>query len=90
VGAFSLAEARPLEAVGVEAVLAPVEAMRGYPRVTVEPGVADQVRHGRVLDAVALGLEGAGPWAVIDADGTLLAVYEQYGGDQIKPAVVVG
>jgi tRNA pseudouridine55 synthase len=90
VGAFSLAEARPLEALGVEAVLPPVEAMRGYPRVIVEPGVADQVRHGRVLDAVALGLEGAGPWAVIDADGTLLAVYEPYEGDRIKPAVVVG
>jgi tRNA pseudouridine55 synthase len=90
VGAFSLAEARPVEALGLEAVLPPVEAMRGYPRVTVERGVADQVRHGRVLDAVALGLEGAGPWAVIDADGTLLAVYEPYEGDQIKPAVVVG
>jgi tRNA pseudouridine55 synthase len=90
VGAFSLAEARPVEALGEEAVLAPVEAMRGYPRVTVEPGVADQVRHGRVLDAVALELAGAGPWAVIDADGTLLAVYERYENDQVKPAVVIG
>jgi tRNA pseudouridine55 synthase len=90
VGAFSLAEARPVEALGVEAVLPAVEAMRGYPRVTVEPGVAGQVRHGRVLDAVALGLEGAGPWAFIDAEGTLLAVYEPYEGEQIKPAVVVG
>ena len=90
VGAFSLAEARPVEALGMDAVLPAVEAMRGYPRVTVEPGVADQVRHGRVLDAVALGLEGLGPWAVMDTDGTLLAVYESYEGDQIKPAVVVG
>jgi tRNA pseudouridine55 synthase len=90
VGAFSLAEARPIEALGMDAVLPAVEAMRGYPHVVVEPGVADQVRHGRVLDAAALGLEGAGPWAVIDTDGSLLAVYEPYEGGQIKPAVVVG
>ena len=71
-------------------MLPPMDAMRGYPLVDVEPGVADQVRHGQVLAAAPLGIEGAGPWAVIDADGALLAVYERYENDQVKPAVVIG
>jgi tRNA pseudouridine55 synthase len=90
VGAFSLADARPIEALGMDAVLPAVEAMRGYPHVVVEPDVGTQVRHGRVLGGTALGLEGVGPWALIDTDGALLAVYEPYEGGQIKPAVVVG
>jgi len=90
VGQFSVAEAKPVEALGLEVVLPPVEAMRGYPRVGVEPAIANEVRHGKVLDASALGAEGDGPWAVVDGDGTLLAVYEPYDNGRVKPAVVVG
>jgi tRNA pseudouridine55 synthase len=90
VGGFSISEAKPVEAVGLEDVLAPVEALRGYPRVAADARVTNDVGHGRVLDGGALGVEGAGPWAVVDSDGALLAVYEPYEGDQIKPAVVVG
>jgi tRNA pseudouridine55 synthase len=89
VGEFSLAEARPVEALGLETVLPPVETMRAYPRVEVEPRVADEVRHGRVLSGAALGVDGDGPWALVDGDGALLAVYEPYEGDQVKPAVVL-
>ena len=56
----------------------------------VEPAIANEVRHGKVLDASALGAEGDGPWAVVDGDGTLLAVYEPYDNGRVKPAVVVG
>ena len=90
VGPFSIGEARPVEGLGLEAVLPAVEAMRGYSRLVVEARVANEVRHGRVLGATALGVEGGGPWAVVDADGALLAVYEPYEEDQVKPAVVVG
>src|SRR5438270_703176 len=90
VGGFSIGDANAVEAVGLDDVLPAVEAMRGYSRIEVEAGVANEVRHGRVLSGTALGVEGAGPWAVVDADGALLAVYEPYEGDQIKPAVVVG
>jgi len=89
VGEFSLAEARPIERLGEDAVLQPVEAMRGYPRVTVDPGVAADVRHGKVLDASALGVDGDGPWAVDDEQGALLAVYERYERSRVKPAVVI-
>jgi hypothetical protein len=42
------------------------------------------IRHGRVLDRFA----GEGPWAVVDGQGTLLAVYESF-GEVVKPAVVI-
>jgi hypothetical protein len=42
------------------------------------------VRHGRVLDRFS----GDGPWAVVGADGALLAVYETFGAEA-KPAVVI-
>jgi len=89
VGEFSVREAKPVEALAVEDVLAPVEALRGYPQVRVEPHIASDVRHGKVLDAQALGVDGHGPWAIVDAEGVLLAVYERYDGGRVKPAVVL-
>ena len=89
VGRFAVTEARPVEALGPDAVLPPAEAMRGYAPVTVAPALADSVRHGRVLEAAALGADGEGPWAVIDADEELLAVYETYDEARVKPAVVI-
>ena len=32
---------------------------------------------------------GDGPWAMLDQDGNLLAVYEATDTDRIKPAVVI-
>jgi hypothetical protein len=52
--------------------------------VTVDDHAAGMVRHGRVLDR----FDGAGPWAVVDEQGSLLAVYELFGA-AAKPAVVI-
>jgi tRNA pseudouridine55 synthase len=81
VGSFGETEARPP---GECELIAPVEALRDYPRVAVDDAVADMVRHGRVLDR----FEGDGPWAVVDHGGALLAVYEAF-GTSAKPAVVI-
>ncbi|MGH9276602.1 MAG: tRNA pseudouridine(55) synthase TruB [Acidimicrobiales bacterium] len=89
IGSFSLDESRPLDEVGPGDVLAPVEVWRGRPRVEVPAEVAEAVGHGKVLDRPVLGVTGEGPWAVVDAGGTLLAVYEPYGPAQAKPAVVL-
>lgn len=81
VGSFSDAEARPPD----EAVLlTPLAAVRDYPHVQVSAAVADVVRHGRVLEPFG----GEGPWALVDADDQLLAMYERF-GDAAKPAVVL-
>jgi tRNA pseudouridine55 synthase len=89
VGEFSVAEAQLVEKLGVEAVLPPVEAMRGYPPVAVDEAVAGDVRHGKVLEAAALAVDGDGPWAIVDMAGDLLAVYEPYDDARVKPAVVI-
>jgi tRNA pseudouridine55 synthase len=89
VGPFGIDEAVPLEKLGPELLLPPVEALRGRPRLTVGDEVAAAVRHGRVLEADALGATGDGPWAVLAPDATLLAVYERHRGTTVKPGVVV-
>jgi tRNA pseudouridine55 synthase len=86
VGSFSLADAVALEDLGREHVLAPVEALRGYPVEAVDADVAATVAHGAVLDKV---WGGDGPWAVVDASGALLAVYELRPDGRVKPSVVM-
>jgi tRNA pseudouridine55 synthase len=81
VGSFGESEARSPDQ---SEVMAPVEALRDYDRVVVDDVAAEMVRHGRVLDR----FDGEGPWAVVDQQGSLLAVYEAFGA-AAKPAVVV-
>jgi tRNA pseudouridine55 synthase len=83
VGSFTAAEARPLDALEL---LAPRTAVRDLGAVTVDPETAARIVHGAVLDRPAGGL---GPWAMVDGDGELLAVYEAHGTAAAKPAVVL-
>jgi hypothetical protein len=53
--------------------------------VTVDDGVAALIANGRVLEAPP----GAGPWALLDERGRLLAVYEPFRAGEAKPAVVL-
>lgn len=89
VGSFTLDEARPLDGVGPADVRPPAEVWRGRPSVTVTGEVAAAVGHGKVLASGVLGATGDGPWAVLDGEGRLLAVYEPYGPGRAKPAVVL-
>ena len=81
VGSFGDDEALPPDEC---TLIAPVDALRDYPSVTVDEATADKVRHGRVLDR----FPGGGPWAVVDQQGSLLAVYELFHA-AAKPAVVI-
>ena len=85
VGGFGLEQARPVESPEVRPMAAAVEHLDG---VRVGAAVAADVAHGRVLDLERLGVAGAGPWAVHDSEGGLLAVYERF-RTGAKPAVVV-
>jgi hypothetical protein len=38
---------------------------------------------------VAVGAAGEGPWAVLDDQGDLLAVYQATESDRLRPAVVL-
>jgi tRNA pseudouridine55 synthase len=82
IGPFTEAEAAPPDACELLPV---VEVMRGYSRVVIDADTEALVRNGRVLDA----FDGEGPWAVVSADGELLAVYEPHKAGSAKPAVVL-
>jgi tRNA pseudouridine55 synthase len=90
VGSLGEDRARSLEAVQADpaaAVLAAADALADYPAVAVEGEEAEAVAHGRPLpdgDAV-----GEGPWRVLDAGGSLLAVYERGPSGRLVPAVVL-
>ena len=87
VGDFDAADADPVDS---PQLLAMSEAVKHLDAVRVDPETAVEVTHGRVLELDRLGVGGcgAGPWAVHDADGNLLAVYQPHRGGA-KPAVVV-
>jgi tRNA pseudouridine55 synthase len=93
-GPFTLADAHPLDEVerrgeegGLEEIVLPlVEAVRGMPRIEVDPDAAFQVATGRPL--AAAGMEG--PYAVVLRDPRrLLAVYVDRDGEARPEAVLV-
>ncbi len=89
IGSFTEADAVPVDSLAPELLLPPVAAVRDLISVAVGPEVAADVAHGKVLDRLRLGVEGSGPWPVMDDHGSLLAVYEPHKGDTAKPSVVL-
>ena len=89
IGSFGEPDMRPIESIGPDTVLTPAAAVRDLEPVPVDDDVAASISHGLPLDRVPLGAVGDGPWAMLDGDGALLAVYEATGTDRIRPAVVV-
>lgn len=84
VGSFTIDEAAAPE----DCLLLPVaEAVRSLATVTADENLAALVATGRVLPRPID--QGDGPWAVFDEGGRLLAVYETFGPDRVKPAVVL-
>lgn len=91
VGAFTEAEAVPLAAVEADpegACIGPAAALRGLAPLVVDPATATTVGHGSPLPADLADDALPGPFAVLDATGALLAVYERRGG-RLRPAVVL-
>jgi len=89
IGSFTIDRARPVEALSVDDLLTPAEAMGDLTSITVGPEVAADVAHGKVLERDRLGATGPGPWSVVGEDGGLLAVYEAHRGTTAKPSVVL-
>jgi tRNA pseudouridine55 synthase len=89
VGSFGVDEAHTLEAVRArpdEVLVTPAAAMRDLAQLRLDGEQARAVSHG--VPFPALEVQGAGPCAILGADGALLAVYELRAGAW-KPAVVV-
>ena len=82
IGVFAEQEARSIDDAEL---LAPSEAVRFMTTVVIEPDVVESVRQGRPMPSFA----GPAPWALIDVDQQLLAVYEPFRVGLAKPAVVL-
>jgi tRNA pseudouridine55 synthase len=89
VGPFGLDEAVALEAVSPEVVRPMADVVRHLEPVVVSEEVEAAVSVGKVLGPEQIELAGEGPWALIGGSGDLLAVYERFRGDTVKPSVVV-
>ena len=88
IGSFTLAESHPLESVSPEVLLTPAQAMRDLPVVVVSESERIDVGHGKAL-TIDDRFSGNGPWAVIDVEGRLLAIYISYRAGTAKPDVVI-
>ncbi|MFA5884375.1 MAG: tRNA pseudouridine(55) synthase TruB [Acidimicrobiia bacterium] len=92
VGGFGEADAVALDAVEADpaaALRSPADAMRGLTALVVDAEAAATVGHGGPLPGeLADAAAGDGPFAVLDPEGALLAVYELR-GSLLRPAVVV-
>ena len=86
IGSLTVQEAKPIEQ---PVLLPPSEGLRDFNKVRVSEEVAVDVSYGRILDRERLGVDnGNGPWAVLNHDGDLLAIYEPHKG-RVKPSVVL-
>jgi tRNA pseudouridine55 synthase len=81
-GRFTEADCCPL---ATPVLRPPADAVAHLPAVVLS---AEVVGSGRVLPRSG-GFDGPGPWAVLDERGAVLAVYESFRGDTVKPAVVL-
>ncbi len=89
IGSFGVAEAHTIAELGTAHVLTPAQALRDMEQVEVGSELARLVVHGLALDKVAIGASGGGPWALVDAGGRLLAVYEATPTERVTAAVVI-
>jgi len=89
VGPWEVAGAIAIEELTPERVRPPAELLAHLAQVQVGAELAALVAVGRVLARSAVAVDGDGPFAVCDTTGSLLAVYESLGPDQVKPAVVL-
>ena len=96
-GPFHVSDAVALDAVAPGAVRPSAGAVAFLDQLVVDGAGEADVRHGRKLAREALGPPGAvpvgaGPWAVLDRSGNLLAVYETGSPEEdvLRAAVVLG
>ena len=89
VGGFTLEGAVPLEALDPTALRPIGDAVGHLARLDLTDDRVAHVKVGGVLERAELGITGDGPWATFAPDGELLAVYEPFRADTIKPALVL-
>jgi tRNA pseudouridine55 synthase len=90
VGPFSVSDALAPQAISPDRLLSPARVLSFLEPVTVDGELLRSVSNGVRVTRSRLGVEGAGPWALLDRDAKLVAVYEPVGEEQAGPGVVLG
>jgi tRNA pseudouridine55 synthase len=100
IGRFAVSDAVALDELSADdsephSYLRPVlECVRGLTRLDADADVRAAVAVGKVLPASVFEGYGPAPWAVVDADERLIAVYEPFsnekvGADMARPSIVL-
>jgi tRNA pseudouridine55 synthase len=100
IGRFEVADAVALDELSADdsephSYLRPViECVRGLTRFDADADVRAAVAVGKVLPASVFESHGPAPWAVVDIDDRLIAVYEPFsndkvGADMARPTIVL-
>lgn len=91
VGSFGIDEAVALSELSVDHLHDLADTVRDLAQVRVDQALTERIVHGARLSRDELGVDAThpGPWAVLNGEGTLLAVYEDRGAGIVKPSVVV-
>ena len=100
IGRFTTSDAVTLDELSADdsephSYLRPVlECVRGLTRLDADADVRAAVAVGKVLPASVFEGYGPAPWAVVDADERLIAVYEPFsnekvGADMARPSIVL-
>ena len=100
IGQFEVADAVTLGELSADdsephSYLRPVlECVRGLTRFDADADIRAAVTVGKVLPATLFASHGLAPWAVVDAEDRLIAVYEPFsndkvGADMARPTIVL-
>jgi tRNA pseudouridine55 synthase len=89
IGSFSVDEARMVDSISEGSILTPAQALRDIEQVHVDGEVASLARRRMPLDRVSTGVQTAGPYALLDDDGRLIAVYEGTSTDKIVVGLAI-
>ncbi len=89
IGNFGLTESCKLDELSRATVQPAIGLVRALTEIRVGEELVDEIAHGKVLDRRLVEVAGAGPWALCSVAGELLAVYEAWTTERIKPSVVL-
>ena len=89
IGPFVAEAGVAIEELGPQHLQPPAAAVAHLGQIVADEELVAAVGFGKQLPLERLGASGLGPWAVLDATGELLAVYEPHRTGTAKPAVVL-
>ncbi len=88
-GSFNISEAVRLNDVTAESLHPVIRLVDSLEKVGVPPELLRVINNGKILNRNELSLETPGPWVFLSSEEKILAVYERYGDERIKPIMVL-